>query len=138
VEGAPVMQELLLERKGEAWGELRLDRGATHWYTLENQDKRIPTGTYKVVLTPSGRAQAGKLWTPWGGFQLPELLNVPGRTAIRLHAANEEHELEGCIAPGMDYMRADRMLKHSRAALEALKDLLKFPLWITILAQPKE
>jgi Family of unknown function (DUF5675) len=99
-------------------------------YALENRKLLIPTGVYKVILTPSGRAKAGTLWTPWDDYVLPELLAVPGRTAIRIHAANEEKQLEGCIALGTD--RSDGKLLHSRDALELYKSRVRFPHWIEV------
>lgn len=99
-------------------------------YGLENQKKLFQPGVYKVALTPSGRAAKGTLWTPWDNFVLPELLNVPGRTAIRIHAANEEKQLEGCIALGMD--RAAGKLLHSRAAIEMYMERVQFPHWIEV------
>lgn len=99
-------------------------------FGLENQQKLIALGTFKTVLTLSGRAKAGTLWTPWEGFMLPELLLVPNRTAIRIHGANEEHQLEGCIAFGMD--RLDGKLLRSRQAVNLYKDRIQFPHWTEV------
>lgn len=74
---------------------------ASTCFTLENASLAIPAGRYRVQLTESGRALDHQLWTPDDKtFKLPELLDVPGRTAIRLHCANEYYQLEGCIALG--------------------------------------
>jgi hypothetical protein len=51
----------------------------------------IPAGTYSVILTPS----------PHLKYITPEVLNVPGRSAIRWHIANKPEELLGCVAVGM-------------------------------------
>lgn len=50
----------------------------------------IPAGRYKVILTKS----------PHLGYVTPEVLDVPGRTAIRIHIANFVTELLGCTAVG--------------------------------------
>jgi hypothetical protein len=50
----------------------------------------IPTGTYAVRRTFSGRFQK----------MLPLLLNVPGFTGIRIHAGNTHENTEGCILLG--------------------------------------
>lgn len=50
----------------------------------------IPAGKYRVLLTRS----------PHLGYVTPELQDVPGRTAIRIHVANFIHELLGCTAVG--------------------------------------
>jgi hypothetical protein len=49
---------------------------------------------------------------------LPELLHVEGRTAIRIHAANEPAQLEGCIATGRK--TGGDSISTSRVELEAL------------------
>jgi hypothetical protein len=130
------MQELLLQREGDGAGTMVLDHG-DHYYTLENPALQIPAGSYLVKLTLSGRAQKGTLWTCWPDAMLPELQAVPGRTAIRLHAANEREQLEGCIAAGTDRTADKKTLVHSRLALEALAASLRFPCRVTIL-DPKE
>src|SRR5216117_544362 len=63
---------------------------------LESLVHAIPDGEYPVKITVSGRAERGELWSPRNGVDLPEtdlalpeLLDVPGRTAIRIHALNQ-------------------------------------------------
>lgn len=46
----------------------------------------IPPGRYRVVLSFSGRFQK----------KMPELLNVPGFTGIRLHGGNTAADTLGC------------------------------------------
>jgi len=130
------MQELILDRLGDGWGEVRLESAGLQFFSMENPAKQIPAATYKVALTPSGRVMAGSLWTCWPKFMLPLLLDVKGREAIRLHAANLRKQLEGCIAFGKD--RTNDALVASRAAFEELAKILKFPCWITINDPPKE
>ena len=50
----------------------------------------IPAGTYKVILTHS----------PHLGYVTPEVLDVPGRTAIRWHVANKPEDVLGCVGVG--------------------------------------
>lgn len=50
----------------------------------------IPAGLYRVRMTYSGRF---KRW-------LPEILDVPQFTAIRLHGGNDADDTEGCILVG--------------------------------------
>lgn len=93
-------------------------------YTLENTAKIIPAGEYIVELTTSKRAHEGKLWTPDRGKRLPEILDVPGRTGIRIHAANRYTELDGCVAVGMDHPNLG-VLAQSRVALIPLVQSLQ-------------
>lgn len=93
-------------------------------FFLENEAKAFPAGTYPVLLTVSGRAQAGTLWTPWGDAQLP-LIVVPGREGIRIHAANRQDQLEGCLALGFDWIGGE--LGRSRHALQRFSSIATFP-----------
>lgn len=61
------------------------------WKNNQRSISCIPKGTYKVTTTYSNRFKKN-LW---------EVLNVPGRSGIRIHAANYASQLEGCIALGM-------------------------------------
>ena len=87
---------------GDAYtiGTMLID-GMTLGYTLEDKDRHleevgigakikgqtaIPRGRYEVVLTYSNRF---KKW-------LPEVLGVPGFTAIRIHGGNTHEDTEGC------------------------------------------
>lgn len=50
----------------------------------------IPAGRYKVVMSMSPRFKR----------VLPEILNVPYFTGIRIHRGNAAKDTEGCILPG--------------------------------------
>lgn len=47
--------------------------------------------------------------------------DVPGRKAILMHAANQVHELRGCIAPGV---KSVEIMLHSRDNLAKILDIL--------------
>lgn len=72
----------------------------------------IPAGVYSVILTMS----------PHLGYVTPEVLDVPGRTAIRIHVANHPKELEGCTAVG-ESQRPDMVL-NSKMAFSKMMTLL--------------
>ena len=55
--------------------------------SLENADHLIPDGTYKVERT----------WSPKFRKFLPELLEVPDRTGIRIHRGTLPEHSKGCI-----------------------------------------
>lgn len=76
-------------------------------YTLEETEKEIPKGTYKIELTYSPRFR-----------RLLPLLIVPGRSAIRIHAGNWPRDSSGCVLVGA--ARGDNMIAHSLEALEPL------------------
>jgi hypothetical protein len=96
-------------------GRLFID-GVFQCVTLEDVERNIkvygktaiPTGTYKVVLTPSPRFKR----------ILPLLLDVPGYSGIRIHPGNTAHDTEGCILPGRSY--GQDVVYQSRIAFEDL------------------
>ena len=53
-------------------------------------------GPYKVILTRS--PELSLLFKR--DFVTPEVLNIPGRSSIRIHPANWPKQLLGCTAPG--------------------------------------
>lgn len=52
----------------------------------------IPTGRYPLVLGVYNR----------GGYPAYELLDVPGRSLIKVHKGNTMDDVLGCIAPGTE------------------------------------
>lgn len=71
------------------FGKLSLDWAPFTCYTVENLLHAITPGVYTVEFT----------WSPEFNMITP-LLDVPGRTAIRIHPANWPKQLLGCIAVG--------------------------------------
>ena len=55
--------------------------------TLENTDYIIPAGTYPIAVT----------WSPKFKRMLPIVLNVPGRSGIRVHRGTKPEHSRGCI-----------------------------------------
>lgn len=64
---------------------------------LENEGEKvkgqtaIPRGSYKVILSYSHRFQK----------VMPEILNVPGFTGVRIHGGNTHENTEGCPLLGI-------------------------------------
>lgn len=75
----------------------------------------IPAGTYEVKLTYSPRFKQ----------ILPELLNVPNFTGIRIHKGNSSKDTEGCVLVGTwDGVTAD-WIGNSKVAFDNLMILLR-------------
>lgn len=72
----------------------------------------IPAGSYDVILTKS----------PHLGYVCPEVLNVPGRSAIRWHIGNFPKDVLGCIAIGNSYTKD--MVVNSHKAFGILMERL--------------
>lgn len=119
-------------------------------YTLERPIggvvHAIGSGSFRVMLTPSGRAIRGTLWSPRNGHDLPEedyalpiLIGVPLRTSIRIHALNQVSETEGCIGVGKSHDTNE--IHESRLALTILMGKMQVALdlgeeiWITVSTQ---
>ena len=74
----------------------------------------IPYGKYKVRLSMSPRFK--KI--------LPEIMNVPGFTGVRIHSGNDpKTDSSGCILPGYNTIKGK--VTSSRKVMEALIEKLK-------------
>ena len=61
--------------------------GAQEIATLENSEYIIPEGTYPVRVT----------WSPKFKRKLPLVMDVPGRSGIRVHRGTRPEHSRGCI-----------------------------------------
>ena len=77
--------------------------------SLENADFLIPEGTYKVERT----------WSPKFKKFLPEVLDVPERSGIRIHRGTIPEHSKGCILLDMNGMsRLDIMFNQEEKIYE--------------------
>lgn len=104
--------------------------------SLERLAVMIPEGRYQVTLTPSTRAMQGSLWAPYDDHRLPLLHDVPGRTAVRIHAGSHVADSSGCILVAADHDLTE--LFHSRPALTRVVNELRAAeqagdlVWLTV------
>ena len=75
----------------------------------------IPCGVYKVVLTLS----------PHFGYVTPELLDVPNRTAIRIHKGNKPEDSLGCTLVGEHHGPQPDWVSQSEIAFDRLMETLR-------------
>ena len=75
----------------------------------------IPEGTYEVKLTHSPRFKK----------TLPEILNVPNFSGIRIHTGNSSKDTEGCILVGTWDGEKEDWVGNSRIAFDELMALLE-------------
>lgn len=75
----------------------------------------IPEGMYEVKLTHSPRFK--KI--------LPEILNVPNFSGIRIHTGNSSKDTEGCILVGTWDGEKEDWVGNSRIAFDELMSLLE-------------
>ena len=65
----------------------------------------IPKGTYEVGYT----------YSPKFDQKMPELLNVPGFTGVRIHVGNTAEDTDGCILVGQSWAGTDS-IRDSKSA----------------------
>jgi hypothetical protein len=110
------MIKLLIQRKASkslyTMGKLFVN-GELFCDTLENTKKVIPTGAYKIAL----------IWSNKFHRVLPELVNVPNRTAIRIHRGNSVKDTKGCILIGIN--DKDVWLRNSAKYEERIVELVR-------------
>ena len=102
------------QKDGGVIGELYNFAGAFICFMLENDEKKIESGRYKVTITQSKRFSR----------PLPLINDVKGRSGIRIHPANYPHQLEGCLAPGLVIALGDAGVLESRTAFKKVYDLI--------------
>ncbi len=86
----------------------------------------IPAGNYHCVRHVSAKFPLGNTW---------EITNVPGRTGVLIHNANDIAQLEGCIAVGSTFGQVNGLpaVLNSVATLAMLNQKLPEEYDITIL-----
>jgi hypothetical protein len=141
--------ELLVKREASTekvtMGKLYLD-GVVECDTLEDIERvdpnpETPENEAKVAgatAIPCGRYRVFLTWSPHFGRILPELQDVPGFAAIRIHAGNTEADTRGCLLVGERDGDSGRIKGGtSRVALERLLERIAFAInrheevWIT-------
>ncbi len=73
----------------------------------------IPCGVFKVKLSES----------PHFGYVTPELLDVPGRSDIRIHRGNKPEDSKGCTLVGENLGPAPDWVSNSKGAFDRLMEL---------------
>lgn len=114
----PVTLRRIIETSQGTLGQFSLEDNST-LYTMERmgtgEHPRIPAGLYELRLGEYNK----------GGYPAYEVI-VPGRSEIKIHAANLASELLGCIAPGksLGYYRSQLAVLESRRALTKFMDVM--------------
>jgi hypothetical protein len=75
----------------------------------------IPKGTYKVAITFSNRFK----------MNLPQLLDVPGFTGVRIHTGNSSKDTEGCILVGSAWDGKSDWVGGSKTAFSPLLHMIE-------------
>lgn len=75
----------------------------------------IPTGTYTLVLSYSNRFKK----------VMPEILNVPNFSGIRIHCGNSSEDTEGCLLVGKWDGKTENWISDSKNSYNKLYLLLE-------------
>lgn len=113
-------------------------------------DKKYIADTLEDRVRPEGEKVYGKTAIPEGSYQvvlsysprfkkiLPEILNVPNFTGIRIHCGNSSADSSGCVLVGTWDGKKEDWISDSKIAFNKLMYLLqeatdkKEPITITI------
>ena len=89
--------------------KVRVDGGKVYAETA------IPTGTYTLVLSYSNRFKK----------VMPEILNVPNFSGIRIHCGNSSKDTEGCLLVGKWDGKTENWISDSKNSYNKLYPLLE-------------
>jgi len=119
-------------------GELAAD--GYDCFTLEDRVRAPGVKVYGETAIPAGRYQVRISFSPHFQRRMPEVVNVPGFTGIRIHSGNIPRDTLGCILTGTE--RGEDKVLFSRAAFYPLLARLEAAQlagetsWITITDLP--
>jgi hypothetical protein len=119
------------------FGHLRIN-GALFCTTLEDTDRKLEDGGKKIfgqTAIPRGRYQVKLSDSPRFKQVLPELIDVPQFSGVRIHAGNTEKDTEGCILVGQGISTDGKRLINSRLYLNQLMFWLETetsPIWLEV------
>lgn len=74
----------------------------------------IPYGTYKVRISMSPKYKK----------EMPEIMNVPGYTGVRIHSGNTAEDSSGCLIVGEKNGPGNKVI-NSRVTYDKLMQILK-------------
>lgn len=84
----------------------------------------IPSGVYEIALSVSEKFKS-RMWAKKYNGMVPEILNVPGFSGVRIHPFNRPEESFGCIGVGQN--RITGMITNSTKCYYELMDKYLIP-----------
>lgn len=93
--------------------------GEFAYYSLEDKDRYLENGGIKIpkeTAIPRGKYKMTISWSNRFQKMMPQLLDIPQFTGIRIHAGNIATDTEGCILIGMEHDAPNHNILRSRDA----------------------
>jgi hypothetical protein len=100
--------------QGTTLGVVFID-GRFTCFSLEDEIRPVGVKVDGETCIPPGRYRVGLTWSPKFGKVLPEVLDVPGFTGVRIHAGNSAMDTRGCVLLGIQ--RAGVRILESQKAM---------------------
>jgi len=103
--------------------------GVWRCWQLEDEIREIPgvpVSEWKIpgrTAIPAGRYRVRLTFSPRFNRVLPELLHVPGFSAIRIHVGNRPEDTEGCVLVGLRRAGSAVVADSTRALAPLLEEL---------------
>lgn len=120
------MKMKLIRGKGNAKsveGKMYID-GVFECYTVEDADRRLENGGVKIQdKTAIPRGTYKVTWNHSAHFNkdMPQILDVPQFSGVRIHAGNDDGDTEGCLIVGaVNEVEGDDWISASKVAVERL------------------
>uniref|UniRef100_UPI003216D7C6 DUF5675 family protein n=1 Tax=uncultured Draconibacterium sp. TaxID=1573823 RepID=UPI003216D7C6 len=121
-----VLVRVKKERK-QTLGSFHLYRNEREIYEAATIELPYKANQRNISCIPVGTYQVKKRNSPRYGLGTFEVLNVPGRSLILLHAGNYYMDTKGCIIPGAKFKDINRDglrdVINSRVMVDALEQL---------------
>ena len=91
-------------------------------YFCDTLEDTVRNGTkvYGKTAIPAGKYKVKKTYSPRFKKQLPEILNVPNFSGVRIHAGNTAKDTEGCLLLGLNKVKGSVI--HSQDAVAFFLD----------------
>lgn len=93
--------------------------------TLEDRVRPEGEKVYGKTAIPEGKYEVELTYSPRFKKILPEILNVPNFSGIRIHTGNSSKDTEGCILVGTWDGEKEDWVGNSRIAFDELMTLLE-------------
>lgn len=120
-------------------GKLFIDGKAFCW-TLEDVVRPAGEKIYAQTAIPAGRYRVEDTYSPHFGHNVPQIMDVPNFSGVRIHGGNDKDDTEGCVLVGMHRTvdRIDTCAPALHEVYHAIREAIKAgkEVWLNIVDTP--